>query len=153
MLQLVNEMPAPTSSHLLQTLASHWGDHLSCPVLLSHRTGSWEVSVHLNPQESVKWTIIPTFLFGTLDGESLAIWVLAELFGPNIQTLDWAVWPLLKLGCPGFLTKPERPSVWNLHSTPPIPCPALGVLALFPWEQELGHLVFPEVPCFLHLCP
>lgn len=28
----------------------------------------------------------------------------------------------------------------------------LGVLALFPWEQELDNLLFLEVPCFLHCC-
>lgn len=28
----------------------------------------------------------------------------------------------------------------------------LGVLALFPWEQELDNLLFLEVPCFLHFC-
>ena len=41
--------------------------------------------------------------------ESLAILVLSrELFALHIQTLGCPVWPLLTLGCLGFLTKPER---------------------------------------------
>lgn len=61
------------------------------------------------------------------------------------------MWSLLTLGCPGFLTKPER-TVWNPRSTSPQTWAAcslvqtqLGVLAVFLWRPELDSLGFPEV--------
>lgn len=107
-LELVYEMLAHSSSHLPQTLASHWGSCLRCLVLASHRTRAWRFRSHSTCGVSLKGRVVCTFFWhigwkipGQLASQQRALCL-------SYADLDCPVWPPhVMLQCLGFLTKPQ----------------------------------------------